>query len=169
MLSTMLLTTDLLLTGFTVGTTLWFFFVQSPFLFNLMGREKFVPIMMQLTKLWVTTMFASVSGLMAVVTVLLRGTTTTTTGGNMDFYLVGLAWLAIVINKFLVVPQALKAGARSHAERKGDNSKDVKSFVVRGGSRTETKKWHQTVVLFVLVMAGALVAHTVSVAAAIVG
>eukprot|EP00529_Nitzschia_sp_RCC80_P032966 CAMPEP_0113500284 /NCGR_PEP_ID=MMETSP0014_2-20120614/32229_1 /TAXON_ID=2857 /ORGANISM="Nitzschia sp." /LENGTH=127 /DNA_ID=CAMNT_0000394575 /DNA_START=202 /DNA_END=585 /DNA_ORIENTATION=+ /assembly_acc=CAM_ASM_000159 len=127
--------------------------------------------MMQLTKLWVTTTFGSVSGLMAVVTVtvLLRDTTTMTTGGNSDFYLVGLAWLAISINKFLVVPQALKAGARSHAERKGDNSKDVKSFVVQGGSKTETKTWHQTVVLFVLVMTGALVAHTVSAAAAIVG
>jgi hypothetical protein len=168
LLATCLLTCDVLLAGFTVGTTVWFFFVQSPFLFQRLGREKFVPIMMPLTRLWVTTMFGSVSCLLAVgVAGPLCVTSNDTPRTRLPLSLTGLAWLAVALNKFLVVPKALKAGAKSHQERKGDHSKDVKSFVVQGGSQTQTKAWHQTVVVFVLVMAGALVAHTVALCASL--
>jgi hypothetical protein len=169
LLATCLLTCDVLLTGFTVGTTVWFFFVQSPFLFQRLGREKFVPLMMPLTRLWVTTMFGSVSCLLAVGVAgpLLLVTGHDTPHTRLPLSLTGLAWLAVAVNKFIVVPKALKAGTKSHQERKGDNSKDVKSFVVQGGSQTQTKAWHQSVVVFVLVMAGALVAHTVAVCASL--
>jgi hypothetical protein len=163
-LETFFLTCDVLLTGFTVGTTVWFFFVQSPFLFNLMGREKFVPNMMQMTRLWVSTMFLSVSALVTVCLAapyVLGSSATTASSITLNGCLLGLSWLAIAVNKFIIVPKALKVGAKSHNERKGDNSKDVKSFVVQGGSKTQTKTLHQTVVVFVLLMTVALVAHTV--------
>jgi hypothetical protein len=160
MLDTLLITADLFLTGFTVGTTVWFFFIQSPMLFNLMGREKFVPIMMQMTRLWVQTMFLSTSALLVVSFVLKQNFRE-----SLQFYFVLAGWVAILINRYVVVPKALKAGASSHQERKGDSSKDVKSFVVEGGSKTETKTLHQTVVVFVLVMAAALVAHLIDMAA----
>ena len=77
--------------------------------------------------------------------------------------LVGLlaltAWLAVAIDRFLFVPMELKAEARSHWERKGDNGKDLADFDVSGGSKSSTKALHQTVVVFVLIMTAALVAH----------
>ena len=39
--------------GGNVGVAVWFFFIQSPFLFKLMGRKKFVPYMMAMTRLWI--------------------------------------------------------------------------------------------------------------------
>lgn len=80
--------------------------------------------------------------------------------------IVAIGWLAIFINKYFVVPKALKAGARSHNQRKGDNSKDVQEFVVEGGGKSETKVLHQTVVVFVLIMSGAFIAHLVDLAGA---
>jgi hypothetical protein len=160
MMNALLLATDQLLTGFIVGVTVWFFFIQSPFLFQLMGKEKFVPIMMQLTRLWVSTMFYSATALLVVSLLLL------TKEVPLKVAIVAIGWLAITINKFVVVPKALKAGARSRNGRKGDNSKDVQEFIVDGGGKSETKALHQTVVVFVLIMSGAFVLHLVDLAAA---
>jgi hypothetical protein len=121
-----------------------------------MGREKFVPIMMQMTRVWVRTMFYSVTGLLLVSWIIQQQFQS-----SLKHYIVLVAWLAILANRFVIVPRALKAGAKSHDERKGDNTKDVKDFVVQGGSKTETKTLHQAVVLCVLIMAGALLAHLV--------
>jgi hypothetical protein len=163
MLYTLLIAIDYLLAGFTVGTTVWFFFIRSPFLFSLMGREKFVPIMMQMTRVWVRTMFYSVTGLLVVSRIIQRQFQS-----SLKHYIVLVAWFAILANRFVIVPKALKAGAKSHDERKGDNTKDVKKFVVQGGSKTETKTLHQTVVLCVLIMAGALLAHLVDLTAVVI-
>jgi hypothetical protein len=154
---------DLLLTGFTAGTTVWFFFIQSPYLFKVMGREKFVPIMMGMTKLFFQTMFASVTGIVAVS--LLIQQQQDNKASSINLFIVLSAWLAVLLNRFVIVPMALKAGVQSQKERKGDNSRDAVDFAVRGGSKTETKMLHQTVVAFVLIMTGALVAHLVNVIA----
>lgn len=154
---TLLLSLDLLLTGFVTGTTVWFFFIQSPHLFQRMGREKFVPIMMGLTKLSMTTIFV------CVVCVSLTAAANYQQSGNSAQLLWALAALvATSINHFFVVRAALQAGAESQAERKGDNSRDVKDFAVQGGSKTQTKTLHQSVVAFVLLMTGASVGHLVS-------
>jgi hypothetical protein len=163
LVQTLLIASDQLLTGFTVGTTVWFFFIQSPFLFRLMGREKFVPIMMQMTRVWVRTMFYSVTVLLLVSRIIQE------LYSSLKHSIVVVAWLAILINYSVVVPKALKAGARSHDERKGDNTKDVKDFALKGGSKTQTKTLHQAVVLFVLIMTGALLAHLVDLTAVIIG
>jgi hypothetical protein len=139
---------DSLLTGFSIGVTVWFFFFQSPFLFQRLGKEKFVPIMMQMTKLWVRTIFYACTALLAVATLQPQAL----------LYPI-LAWFAIAINHSIVVPNALKAGARSHAARKGDHTKNVQEFVLEGGGKSETKTLHQTVVAFVLLQTGSLLVH----------
>ena len=48
----LLLLFDLAISSGIVFITVWFFFVQNPFLFQRIGREKFVPIMMQITQLY---------------------------------------------------------------------------------------------------------------------
>lgn len=153
-----LLATDLLLTGFTIGVTAWHFFLQSPLMFKTMGKEKFVPIMMQLTRLWNKTMFVSSSSVLLASLLLVRQQEQTFV--SLNVYLVGLGWLAMAINRFVVVPRALRAGAQSVSERKGDNNRDVKEFAVSGGGKTSTKNLHQTVVVFVLIMVVALLAHS---------
>jgi hypothetical protein len=65
-----------------------------------------------------------------------------------------------MLNYFVVVPRALAKGRQSTRERvQTDNSANIKNFVIEGGSKTETKTMHQLVVLFVLIMIGALVVH----------
>uniref|UniRef100_A0A7S2Q4N7 DUF4149 domain-containing protein n=1 Tax=Skeletonema marinoi TaxID=267567 RepID=A0A7S2Q4N7_9STRA len=142
------------LTGFTVGVTVYFFFIQSPKLGKTMGKEKFVPLMMALTRTWAKTMFLSSTANLATSLYL-------SSNDTMNISLVAIGWMAMALNWFVVVPAALKAGARSTRERKGDNSKDLKEFAVNGGGKTETKSLHQTVVVFVLIMVGAFVGHLV--------
>ncbi len=142
------------LAGFTVGVSLYFFFVQSPKLAKTLGKEKFVPLMMALTRLWAQTMFLSSTANLGTSLYL-------SSSGAMNIYLVAVGWMAMALNRFIVVPAALKAGARSARERKGDNSKDLKEFAINGGGKTETKSMHQTVVVFVLIMVVAFVGHLV--------
>lgn len=151
--ATAMVSLDQLLSGFTIGTTIWFLFVQSLLLLKILGKEKFTPTMMKLTQRWSETMFMSASALLVVDLVLKQ----TMAGLNPIYALIG--WVAIVVNRFIIVPKALQAGWRSQRERKGDNATDVASFAVEGGSKIDTKKLHQTVVLLVLIMLGALLGH----------
>eukprot|EP00516_Mucochytrium_quahogii_P005415 CAMPEP_0203750324 /NCGR_PEP_ID=MMETSP0098-20131031/4570_1 /ASSEMBLY_ACC=CAM_ASM_000208 /TAXON_ID=96639 /ORGANISM=" , Strain NY0313808BC1" /LENGTH=109 /DNA_ID=CAMNT_0050639557 /DNA_START=263 /DNA_END=588 /DNA_ORIENTATION=- len=62
---------------------------------------------------------------------------------------------ATLFNTYVIVPRALAAGKASAVERaKNENTSSVKDFAIEGGSKTETKTLHQTVVAFVLVMVG---------------
>lgn len=140
------------LTGFTVGVTIYHYFIQSPTLMKFMGKEKFTPLMMALTRLWAKVMF--VSSTANLLTSLYLSSKST-----MNIHMVAIGWLAMALNRFLVVPAALKAGARSTRERKGDNSRDLKEFAVSGGGKASTKSLHQTVVVFVLIMVGAFIGH----------
>jgi len=125
----------------------------------MMGKEKFVPLMMALTRLWVKVMFASSSAL------LLTSVWLSNNGHAVNLWLVGVGWFAMTINRFIVVPAALKAGAGSAKQREGDNSKDLKDFAVRGAdSKNATKALHQTVVAFVFIMVGAFIGHLVDLA-----
>lgn len=159
-MNSFLVALDQLFAGFTIGVTIWHFFLQAPTLMKIMGKEKFVPLMMQLTRLWVKVMFVSSTALLATAIWL----SYTGIVSSVKLYLVVIGWLAILTNRFIVVPAALKAGARSTRQRKGDNSKDIQEFAVSGGGRTETKTLHQTVVVFVLIMVGAFVGHLVDLA-----
>ena len=104
------------LTGFTVGVTVYFFFIQSPKLGKTMGKEKFVPLMMALTRTWAKTMFLSSTANLATSLYL-------SSNDTMNISLVAIGWMAMALNWFVVVPAALKAGARSTRERKGDKAR----------------------------------------------
>lgn len=156
--STLLLTLDQLLIGFTCGVTIWHFFIQAPFLLQLMGKEKFVPIMMKITRLWIQTIFVSST----LATILSTSLFYISSNNENAFQLLILpicGWVAVAIKKCTVVPKALKAGARSVQQRKGDSSSDIKDFAIDGGGKSETKAMHQTVVLFVVLMMGSFLTH----------
>jgi hypothetical protein len=142
------------LTGFTVGVTIYHYFIQSPTLMKFMGKEKFTPLMMALTRLWAKVMFVSSTANLLTSLYL-------SSKGFMNIHMVAIGWLAMALNRFLVVPAALKAGARSTRELKGDNSMDLNEFAVIGGGKALTKSLHQTVVVFVLIMVGAFIGHLV--------
>lgn len=126
-----------------VAITVWFFFIQSPFLFNHLGRAKFVPIMMAITKVFFK--FILIPCIIQFLLAIAR-----TDGGIALGPLVCLS--GICINYFIIVPNALKAGLRSTKERNAEENNSVKDFVVEGGSKTETAFWHRLVIVFTLVM-----------------
>jgi hypothetical protein len=140
---------DLAVSAGIIFITVWFFFVQSPFLFQRLGRQKFVPIMMQITQLYFKTIILLNIAVFSL-SFVQQGETTAA----------AVALVATSVNHFVIVPKALAKGRKSMKERVNtDNSSNVKDFVIEGGSTTETKTMHQMVVLFVLVDVGALVAH----------
>jgi hypothetical protein len=136
-------TLNSLVFGSHVGITVWFFFVQSPKLFSLLGRKRFVPIMMPLTQL-----YSGVALLLSLTGFLL----------NLSL-LPGLGAGLVAINYFFIVPRALQAGRSSTAERAKEESHSVADFAVEGGSKTATKTLHQTVVFFVLAATATNLAH----------
>merc|ERR1712179_830580 len=99
---------------------------------KLMGKEKFVPLMMQLTRLWVKVVFVSSTMLLATSSLL------SFSFQELSQIYAVVGWIGIAANYFVVVPKALKAGAKSHGQRKGDNNKDLKDFAIDGGGKSET-------------------------------
>jgi hypothetical protein len=61
-----------------------------------------------------------------------------------------LATLAVALNRRVIVPKALEAGARSM--RKDDHADSSAVGFAKDGGGNETKVWHRTVVIFVVVM-----------------
>ncbi len=140
---------DLAVAGFLVGANVWFFFIQSPLLINIMGRSKFVPIQMKLTKL----LFRSLS-VAAVMLVILAWISS----GTLALYGALFAAVSALIAHYYVIPQALKAGGKGRVETiaEGDDS-SVAKFASEG-SGPSAAFWHRTVVVFVvLILIGALV------------
>jgi len=141
----MLLLLETVVSSSIIAITIWFFFIQSPFLFSKLGRKKFVPIMMQMTSLYFSTIF--ITCVVLFLLSLINSNFNIKIGSSVSL-------IAVTINKFLVVPNALAAGKRSVSERDGEESHSTVDFAVQGGSKTETKGWHQSVVAFVLLMTG---------------
>ena len=150
---------DAALAGGVLAVTIWFFFLQSPVLFRLMGRKAFVPVMMKLTQLYFDCLLPATAAVAALALM-----------GQSDGYLqqkiaqphVFFAILALAfaaVNRQVVVPMALAAGRRSAKERAAHDTKEVIDFVSQGGSKTETKTLHRTVVALVLLMAASMTAH----------
>lgn len=145
---------DLLLLAFALGATIWFFFVQTPVLLKSMRKEKFLPMQMRLTR----ALFKALA-----IAVPLMFATTLIHGADQLWVHVasaGLAMLAALINAFVVVPRALRAGGRAlRDERKTkEDDRSTTAFVSHGGG-DESKVWHRLVVVFVVVMLGGLIGH----------
>ena len=102
--------------------------------------------MMKLMKLYFNT--AAMANLVLFVFVFIRD------GGDLSHLPVltsAFALANVLINLFLIVPRALQAGARAiHEADKEKDEHAVVKFAVEGGSTTQTKSLHQTVVLFVV-------------------
>ena len=129
--------------GGNVGVAVWFFFIQSPFLFKLMGRKKFVPYMMAMTRLWIrVALVLNVVGLLL---------------ARSLFPVVGL--LSTLINYMVVIPRALARGRASTKERTETESHSAVDFAVQGGSATQTGPMHRLVVALVLISTAANVAQ----------
>lgn len=145
----MLLTLELVVAGYLIGANIWFFFVQSPALISSIGRDKFVPIQMRLTKLLFRT--HSIAAILLFILAWI-------VGGNIATIGAGLAAIAAIVAQSFVIPRALKAGGRGRAETitEGDD-KSVAKFASEG-SGPSAAFWHRTVVVFVvLILAGAIV------------
>ncbi len=150
----MLLTLELALAGFLIGSNAWFFFLQSPALISAMGRDKFVPIQMRLTKLLFRSQ--SVAAVLLFILAWLISDTLATLGA-------GLAALAAVIAHFYVIPRALRAGGKGRAETMAEvGDKSVAKFASEG-SGPSAAFWHRTVVVFVVLILGGSIVNLYSV------
>lgn len=139
---------DRSLSSSTIALTLYFFFVQSPFLFRLLGRRRFVPIMMQLTGLFFNVALA-LNLAVFLLSLSLNGPTLSSS----------LAFASTVVNAFLIAPRAFKRRRQSGREREATfDASSVRNSTV-DGLKTEAKVMHQMVVLFVFINTGALLVH----------
>ncbi|GAB1483715.1 hypothetical protein MASR2M78_25310 [Treponema sp.] len=143
---------DLFSMALVFGATVWFFFVQAPTLLKKLGREQFVPIQMRLTVILFRTlavslliMFASAMGHSPL------GSTTTLTAG--------IALAAGLMNQFIIIPRALKAGGQSYKDIKGKDSEGSSLGFASEGAGSRTQLLHRLVVLFVVIMLGAVLVH----------
>ncbi len=147
---------DLLFSSFVLGATVWFFFVQSPALIKWMGRDKFVPIQMRLTKI----LFKTLSIIMVITTFFTALHTGLSLNPGLISVLIALG--GTLFNTYYVIPRALKAGGKGRIEEKDQsNDKSVGTFAVEG-SGPSAKFWHLMVVGFVVVMLGGLIPHMIT-------
>jgi len=144
---------DVGLSGGILVLTVYFFFLQSPYLFKRLGRTKFVPIMMQMTKLFFNVQVAF--GIVLAALSFLR------VNSSAPTIAAAAALAATSVNRFFVVPKALAAGRASAKERAENESHSTVDFVVQGGSKTETKTLHLTVVAVVFANVGAILLHLI--------
>ncbi|MCB9893408.1 MAG: DUF4149 domain-containing protein [Planctomycetes bacterium] len=151
-------TVDLLALAFALGATLWFFFVQSPLLFKQMGRAKFVPLQMRLTKVLFRSLSVAVA-LMSAATVFHHAAVPSMPVCSAVAGLVG-----VLVNSFVVIPRALKAGAASMQDGHSCGGEcAMTAFASEGGGNT-TRFWHRMVVALVVVMLGGLLPHAYAIA-----
>lgn len=140
---------DLVVAGFLVGANAWFFFIQSPALIAIMGREKFVPLQMRLTKLLFQNL--STAALLLVVFAWLAGPSGAILGA-------AIAAIAALIAQFAIISRALKAGGKGRIETMAEGGYNSVGKLASEGSGPSAKFWHRTVVVFVgLVLIGAVI------------
>lgn len=178
----LLVTVGLLADCLVIGAPIWVFFLQNPTLFAFMGRSKFIPPMMRLTKIlfrWTQTL--PVASAVALSTSLLTDIQVDCTHTKYKYaYTTPWAILpaaAVAVNSLVVVPRALAAGAKattvqgqstatstanstwSKTTKIGSKTAD---FAVSGGDgnkKSVTRTLHQTVVILVVVMLVGAVGH----------
>mmetsp|Transcript_44870 Transcript_44870/g.109426 ORF Transcript_44870/g.109426 Transcript_44870/m.109426 type:complete len:168 (+) Transcript_44870:94-597(+) len=145
---------DTTFNAYVVGSTVFYFFVSSPVMMKNLGRERFVPLMMSLMRVYFTSICVALSASLAATYMHCEGEITSTT-----FLTQAAGLTCALINKFVIGPKALAAGKASFEERKGkDKDGSLEKFAVEGGAST-TKVWHQTVVVFVFAMLGGVLPH----------
>jgi len=151
---------DMFAMSFVLGATAWFFLVQSPVLFKVMGRERFLPLQMRLAVLFFNTMTVGLA-VMLVATI-------AHTRSLLAWPTVTAAWAfaAVCIDKVIVLPRALKAGASSRSKGEGHGEASALADFASEGGGSSTKVLHRLVVLFAVLMMVGLVAHALTLVAA---
>ncbi len=143
---------DVLIASLAIGATVWFFFIQSPALIRSMGRDRFVPLQMRLTRLLFAVLMYATLAVLGLSLVLSPGVGPVLAGAV-------IAAAGALFSHFYVIPRALRAGGKGRAEaRKAGDEGSVAQFAVEG-SGPSSKFWHQLVVVFVVVILGGLVVH----------
>lgn len=156
MLTTVARSVDVLMLAFAIGSTAWFFFVQSPVLVKRMGRDRFVPLQMSLA----IVLFRSLSVTLAVM--LGAALAHNADPLSMPVLTAALGLAGALVNAVFVVPRALKAGGKSMKEAFTDeDKKSVARFAADGGGEA-SRVLHRAVVFFVVVMLAGLLPHAVS-------
>jgi hypothetical protein len=143
---------DLAALAFVFGATCWFFFVQSPLLLQKLGRDRFVPIQMRLTRV----LFQLLAVLLLFV---LCATAVHSPVESVSMVTAGVAALGGLVNHFVIVPRALRAGGRSRADIKGKDHQATTTSFASEGAGARTAILHRLVVLFVVVMLVGVVGH----------
>ncbi|MFT4735017.1 MAG: hypothetical protein ACJA0X_002546 [Cyclobacteriaceae bacterium] len=138
--------------AFVFGATIWFFFFQSPYLLKKIGRDAFVPIQMQLTVLLFNV-------LLILTTALFINTIVHNKINSNVFISAGIVLLGTAINKFFIIPKALRAGGSGLKEVKGENNKGTVANFASLGVGSKTKVLHRLVVVFVVVMLAGTIWH----------
>ena len=162
-MATLLTIIDTLAAAFVFGATVWFFFIQAPVLLSKIGRERFVPIQMNATKVLFKALVVTTAVMVAA----------NLAGGNGPLSMAGgsalLALLGALINERFLVPKALKAGGRGYKAIKGkDVEADTAGFALDGVS-ADTATMHRLVVVFVVVMLAGVVPHLLMLTGVIAG
>ena len=141
--------------AFVFGATIWFFFFQSPYLLKKIGRDAFVPIQMQLTLLLFNV-------LLILTAALLLNTVVNYKINSNEFISAGITFLGAAINKFFVIPKALRAGGTGLKEVKGKNNEGTVANFASLGVGSKTKTLHRLVVVFVVIMLAGTVWHSLT-------
>ena len=149
---------NMVVAAFIFGATTWFFFVQSPHLLKRIGREAFVPIQMQLTVL--------LFNVLVVLTAALLVSAMVQQGIDSDIVLsAGLALFGAAVNKFYMIPRALRAGGAGLQQVRGKDAEGTVSNFASLGVGNTTKTFHRLVVVFVVVMLAGVVWHGITLCA----
>lgn len=144
---------DLLAMAFAFGATVWFFFVQSPALFRRLGREAFVPVQMRL----IVVLFGALTPALAVM--LIASMVHASSLGSASVLTAAVALAACVIERWVIVPRALRAGGRSRRDIAGRDADGTVTDFASIGAGNRTKALHRLVVLLVVVMLAGIVPH----------
>mmetsp|Transcript_17741 Transcript_17741/g.45061 ORF Transcript_17741/g.45061 Transcript_17741/m.45061 type:complete len:142 (-) Transcript_17741:201-626(-) len=102
----LLLTLDLLANSLIIGAPLWVFFLPSPLLFSLMGRDNFLYPMMAITR----RHFRWTLPCTALSLLLTLGTSAAKSSSPAATVAAAAALAAALSNAMVVVPRALQAG-----------------------------------------------------------
>lgn len=141
--------------AFIFGATIWFFFLQSPYLLKKLGRDAFVPIQMQLTVLLFNALL--------ILTIALFISTIVQNKITSDVFIsAAITLLGTAINKFLIIPKALRAGGSGLRDVKGKNKEGTVANFASLGVGNKTKIMHRLVVVFVVVMLAGTVWHSLA-------
>ncbi len=146
---------DIFMMAAIFGSTVWFFFIQSPVLYKAMVRERFVPIQMRLSGVLLKSQLVALVVLF-VTAILSRSLI------SVPAIAAAFALIAGTVNKFVVFPRALRAGGESIRSREAEGETGTAVEFVSGGAGHSATQMHRVVVLFIVLMVAGTVTNGVS-------